>query len=119
MKVLSSFTGAVLLPLAAVVGAIQFDPSDSASIKSVSSAYAHGLMSSYKNNGTEIAETEIGVFPKPHYWWFSGAVWGGLIEFTNIFDDNTYVKNIQQALTANYGPKNDIILPWKKDQEVR
>lgn len=74
-------------------------------------------MSSYKNNGSDIPDTEIGVFPKPHYWWFSGAVWGGLVEFTNIFDDKTYVKNIQQALVANYGPNKDIILPWKKDQE--
>ncbi|KAF2690217.1 glycoside hydrolase family 76 protein [Lentithecium fluviatile CBS 122367] len=116
MKFLST-AGAVLLPLASFVGAIEFDADDEASIRSVSAAYAHGLMSSYKNNGSQIAETEVGVFPKPHYWWFSGAVWGGLVEFTNIFDDNTYVKNIQQALTANYGPNNDIILPWKKDQE--
>ncbi|KAF1950883.1 hypothetical protein CC80DRAFT_218074 [Byssothecium circinans] len=110
-------TGAVLLPLAAVVSAIDFNPNDDGSIKSCSQQYAHGLMSEYKYNATDLPKSKIGYFPKPHYWWESGAIWGGLIEFTQIFGDTSYVKTVQQALVANYGPKNDVIMDDKRDQQ--
>jgi mannan endo-1,6-alpha-mannosidase len=116
MRFLST-TGAVLLSFASFVSAVDLDPESESSIKSVSSQYAYGLMSQYKNNGTTIPKEEIGVFPKPHYWWFSGALWGGLVEYTAITKDQSYVKSIQQALVANYGPDKDIVLPWKRDQE--
>lgn len=117
MKLLST-SGAVLLPFASLVSAIQFKADDSGSIKSCSQQYAHGLMSYYEANATDLPKEQIGIFPEPHYWWEAGAVWGGLIEFTQFTGDQSYVKTIQQALTANYGPNNDVILPWKKAQEV-
>jgi mannan endo-1,6-alpha-mannosidase len=106
-----STTGAVLLPFAAVVSAIELNPNDDASIKSCSQQYAKGLMSEFKYQDT-------GYFPKPHYWWESGAIWGGLIEYTQIFDDDSYVKTLQSALVKNYGPKNDVIMDDKRDQQV-
>lgn len=89
-----------------------------ASIRSASQKYAYGLMSYYKNNASGVAAEDVGIFAKPVYWWEAGAVWGGMIEYTEIFQDASYTKTVQQALTANYGPNNDVLLPWKKDQEV-
>jgi len=75
-------------------------------------------MTHYTNNATGLPKEEIGIFKKPHYWWEAGAAWGGLIEYTQLTGDGSYVKTLTQALEANYGPKNDIILPWRRDQQV-
>ncbi|KAF2271584.1 uncharacterized protein EI97DRAFT_437692 [Westerdykella ornata] len=40
-----------------------------------------------------------------------------MIEYTKFTGDTSYVKTLTRALVANYGPNNDILLPWKKDQE--
>ncbi|KAF2706336.1 glycoside hydrolase family 76 protein [Pleomassaria siparia CBS 279.74] len=116
MRFLSS-TGAVLLSIPAFASAIDFNPDDQASIKTVCSKYANGLMSMYKNNATGLAVEEIGVFPQPHYWWEAGAAWGGMVEYTSLTGDESYVKTLTQAFTANYGPANNIILPWRKTQQ--
>lgn len=39
-----------------------------------------------------------------------------MIEYTKATGDDTYVKKLQQALVANYGPDKNLLLPWKKDQ---
>jgi hypothetical protein len=117
MKFLST-AGAVLLPFATFVSAIDFNAEDEASIKAATKQYAYGLMSYYKANATDLPKEKIGIFPDPHYWWEAGAAWGAMIEYSQFTDDQTYVKTLQQALVANYGPNNDIILPWKKAQEV-
>ncbi|KAF1944792.1 mannan endo-1,6-alpha-mannosidase-like protein DCW1 precursor, partial [Clathrospora elynae] len=116
MKFFATF-GAVLLPLlAATAGGIKFDSEDEASILSVTSQYAHGLMSLYQNNATTTAAQDIGIWPAPHYWWEGGAAWGGMIEYTQLTGDTSYVQTLQQALTANYGPDNDFILSYRKSQ---
>ncbi|KAF2733443.1 hypothetical protein EJ04DRAFT_553369 [Polyplosphaeria fusca] len=109
--------GAALLPLASLVSGLEFKPDDESSILSVTSNYAFGVMSYYKNNATNLPKEEIGVFPKPHYWWEAGAAWGGLIEYSMFTGDESHVDTLTQALVANYGPKNDIILPWRRDEE--
>lgn len=48
----------------------------------------------------------------------SGAMWGAMVEYTGIVGDDSYVKTIQQGLTANYGPAHDFILDYKRDQTV-
>ncbi|KAF2657927.1 glycoside hydrolase family 76 protein [Lophiostoma macrostomum CBS 122681] len=114
----SSSLGAVLLPFVVLVGGIDFNPDDEASIKTVTRQYAYGLMSYYVNNATGTAPQDIGVFPKPpHYWWEAGAAWGGMVEYTQLTGDTSHEQTLQQALVANYGPNNDILLPWRKDQE--
>jgi mannan endo-1,6-alpha-mannosidase len=90
-----------------------------ASILSATSNYAYGLMTYYKNNASGIPAEDVGIFPKPHYWWEAGAAWGGLIEYTQFTGDKSYVETLTQALISNYGPNKDILLPWRKDQEVR
>jgi hypothetical protein len=41
-----------------------------------------------------------------------------MIEYSQFTGDSSNVLTITQALVANYGPNNDILLPWKKNQEV-
>lgn len=113
-----STIGAVLPLLAAAVGAVELKVNDEASLKAAISQYANGLMSYYKANASGLSPQEIGYIPKPHYWWESGALWGAMVEYTNIVGDESYVKTIQQGLTANYGPANDFILDYKRDQTV-
>ena len=76
-------------------------------------------MSLYKGNATGVAKEDVGVWPQPHYWWEGGAAWGGMIEYTQISGDDSHVKALQQALTANYGPNNDFILDYRRSQTVR
>ncbi|KAF2267535.1 hypothetical protein CC78DRAFT_530644 [Lojkania enalia] len=116
MKFFASL-GAVLLHFVSYVSSIALEPNDEASLRSATADYAYGLMTYYKNNVTGLPATEIGIFPKPLYWWVAGAAWGGLIEYTQFSGDQSYVNTITQALVANYGPNNDILLPWRKDQE--
>ncbi|KAF2036676.1 hypothetical protein EK21DRAFT_51969 [Setomelanomma holmii] len=111
--------GAVLLPflsLASTAAGIDFNPDDEASIKAAARQYAYGLMELYKNNATGIAEQDIGIWPAPHYWWEGGAAWGGMIEYSMFTGDDSHVKTLQQALTANYGPANDFILDYRRSQ---
>jgi mannan endo-1,6-alpha-mannosidase len=89
-----------------------------ASILKVTRQYAYGLMSMYENNATNMPVEQIGVWPKPHYWWEGGAAWGGLIEYSQFSGDDSHVKALQQALTANYGPNNDFILSYRKGETV-
>ena len=117
MRFFSSL-GAALLPFASFAAGIEFNPDDEASLRSVTASYAYGLMTYYKNNATGLPVEEIGIFPKPHYWWEAGAAWGGLIEYTQFTGDQAYFNTLTQALVSNYGPNNEILLPWRKDQEV-
>ncbi|KAF2749418.1 glycoside hydrolase family 76 protein [Sporormia fimetaria CBS 119925] len=110
--------GAALLYSVASVGAVDLDPNSEDSIKAATKQYAQGLMSFYKGDASGLPKEEVGVFPKPpYYWWQAGAAWGGLIEYTQLTGDRSYVSKLHQALVANYGPENNLLLPWKKDQE--
>jgi mannan endo-1,6-alpha-mannosidase len=91
-----------------------------ASILQAASTYAYEMMTYYKNNASDTPKDEVGIFPKPpYYWWESGAVWGGLIDYWAYTNDSTYVNTTREALVANFGPNNDLIMPNKKDQEVQ
>ena len=115
----STILGAGLPLLASLVSAVDLDPDSDASIKAATRQYAFGLMSYYKGNESGLSKEDIGVFPKPpYYWWEAGAAWGGMIEYTRFTDDTSYVGTLHQALVTNYGPDNNILLDWKRDQEV-
>ncbi|KAF1833751.1 hypothetical protein BDW02DRAFT_526971 [Decorospora gaudefroyi] len=116
MKLFSTAGAVLLASLAATAGGIKFDPEDEASMLSATKQYAYGLMSLYKNNETTTAKEDIGILPQPYYWWEAGAMWGSLVEFSQFTGDESHVKTIQQALTANYGPENDFILSYRKGQ---
>jgi mannan endo-1,6-alpha-mannosidase len=111
--------GAVLLPfltIASIATGTQLNTNDETSLTAAAKQYAYGLMSLYKNNATNTATQDIGIWPQPHYWWEGGAAWGGMIEYSMFTGDDSHVKTLQQALTANYGPANDFILDYRKSQ---
>jgi mannan endo-1,6-alpha-mannosidase len=118
----SQITGAVLLPVlsfASTAASIEFDPESEDSIRALTRQYAYSLMSLYQGNATGAAQQDIGIWPQPHYWWEGGAAWGGMLEYSMFTGDQSHVKTLQQALTANYGPANDFILDYRKSQTVR
>ncbi|RAR05637.1 glycoside hydrolase family 76 protein [Stemphylium lycopersici] len=116
MKYFSSAGAVLLSAFAATAGGIEFDPQDEASILSVTRQYAYSLMSMYQGNATNLPKEDIGIWPQPHYWWEGGAAWGGMIEYSQFSGDDSHVKALQQALTANYGPDNDFILSYRRSQ---
>ncbi|ORY08540.1 glycosyl hydrolase family 76-domain-containing protein [Clohesyomyces aquaticus] len=90
--------GAALLPFASFVIGIDFNPDNESSIRTVAAKYASGLMSHYKNGA-------------------SGTPSRTLASSPSRTTDKSHVDTLTQALVANYGPNNDILLPWRKDQE--
>ncbi|KAF2849830.1 glycoside hydrolase family 76 protein, partial [Plenodomus tracheiphilus IPT5] len=116
MKV-SSTVGAVLLAFfASTAGGVELDPENEDSIRNAAKQYANSLMSLYEGGAPGTAIENVGIWPQPHYWWEGGAAWGGMIEYSQFTGDDSHVKTLQQALTANYGPANDFILSYRKGQ---
>jgi len=116
MKVFT-FAGAVLLAcIASTARGVDLDPENEASIRNAAKQYANGLMSLYKGSAPGLSVEDVGIWPQPYYWWEGGAAWGGMIEYSQFTGDGSYVKALQQALTANYGPDNDFILSYRRSQ---
>ena len=77
-------------------------------------------MSYYANNKTGIDPHLIGCFPyPPYYWWESGAVWGGMVDYWAYTKDTSYVDTTIQALMANAGTGADFMLPWHEFDTVQ
>jgi mannan endo-1,6-alpha-mannosidase len=90
---------------------------NAASIKNAAATCAHGLMSYYKNNQSTTAAADVGTFPKPIYWWESGAVWGGMVDYFTYTGDKSYLKATSDALMAQIGPDADFIVPAHRGDE--
>ncbi|KAF2493537.1 mannan endo-1,6-alpha-mannosidase, partial [Lophium mytilinum] len=107
-----------VVALSPLVASVNVNLDDEASIMSTVATYAYEMMTYYKNNATDTPKDEVGSFPKPpYYWWESGAVWGGLIDYWAYTNDSSYVNTTRDALVANFGPNQDLIMPNKRDQE--
>jgi mannan endo-1,6-alpha-mannosidase len=90
----------------------QADWIGSGSVMSAAATLAHGLMSSYKNNATDTAFKDVGTFPyPPYYWWESGAIWGGMVNYWAYTGDTSYVETTTQALMAQAMPTMDFMAP--------
>lgn len=97
---------------------IHLDVKDPASIRTAASTIAQGLLKYYKNNAPDTPPEKIGLLPfPPYYWWQSGAMWGGLIDYYSYTKDNTYVNDTIQAMMAQRGPKDDFIVPAHRSDE--
>jgi mannan endo-1,6-alpha-mannosidase len=90
-----------------------------ASIRSAASTIAYGLLKYYQNNATDTPPEKVGLlqFP-PYYWWESGAMWAGLIDYHSYTKDSSYVNSTIQALMAQRGPKNDFIVSAHRGDEI-
>lgn len=49
----------------------------------------------------------MGTFPSPYYWWESGAVWAGLIDYWAYTGDDQYNDLITEALAGQTGTDDD------------
>ena len=65
-------------------------------------------MSLYKNNGTNTATQDIGIWPAPHYWWEGGAAWGGMIEYSQFTGDDSPCQDAATGLDCQLRPKQGL-----------
>lgn len=78
-------------------------------------------MNYYTNGevGPNTQPYQVGMFPfQPYYWWESGAVWGGLVDYQVYTGDKTYENATLTALAAQVGPNYDFVMPQEVGQEV-
>lgn len=52
------------------------------------------------------------------YWWESGAVWGGFMDYQALTGDTTYQQDILNAMAAQVGPAYDFVVPEQIFDEV-
>lgn len=90
-------------------------PTDS--IRRAASVVAYNLQTYYKNNASDTPSELVGTLPfPPYYWWQSGAMWGGLVDYWAYTKDSTYVNNTMNAYIAQSGAKRDLMTTKWADQ---
>jgi mannan endo-1,6-alpha-mannosidase len=52
-----------------------------------------------------------GVLPSPYYWWESGGMFGGLIEYWHYTGDGTYNDLVAKAILSQIGAGNNFSMP--------
>jgi mannan endo-1,6-alpha-mannosidase len=95
---------ALALAAAFQINAITFTPGNDQSIKDAASNVATKLLSYYN-------EASVGVLPAPYYWWESGAMWGGLIQYWHYTGDAQYNDLVSKAIVSQISPTNDFMQP--------
>ncbi|EGW33528.1 mannan endo-1,6-alpha-mannosidase DCW1 precursor [Spathaspora passalidarum NRRL Y-27907] len=89
-----------------VVHAIWLDTNNDTTIREDCNLIAKGLLDYYE--GTKYGGT-IGMFTPPYYWWEAGGAWGGLIDYTFFFENDTLVPLIKAALEYQTGDDNNYV----------
>jgi mannan endo-1,6-alpha-mannosidase len=76
-------------------------------------------MEYYHNNTTDTTASNVGLLPfPPYYWWQSGAMWGGMVDYYAYTNDSSYVASTIQALMAQQGSNHDFIMVEQEFDEV-
>ena len=96
----------LITPLCFLAQALEFDGSSTDSIKSAAAAVASNLASYYEGS-----DDGTGLLPSPYYWWESGAMWNGLLDYCYMSGDDTFNKPAAQALLGQTGPNQDYMPP--------
>ena len=86
------------------------------SIKGAALTISKGLLSYYHASEPGSAP---GIFAPPYFWWASGAVWGGLIEYWHYTGDAQYNDLVGQALLSQAGPNLDYMPANQTKTEVK
>jgi mannan endo-1,6-alpha-mannosidase len=87
------------------------------SIRDAAATIAYGLQSMYNGNETG---GELGKFPDPpYYWWLSGAVWGGMVDYYLYTGDASYYNVTYDALVSQISDTYDYLPEAEKLEEVR
>ncbi|KAF2760403.1 hypothetical protein EJ05DRAFT_498360 [Pseudovirgaria hyperparasitica] len=101
---------------------LKLSATDGESVRNAAATVAYGLMSHYTNNQSTTPAADVGSFVSPEgvdklYWWNSGAIWGGMVDYAMYSGDNSYVEATKHALAANVGEKADLIIESKRGEE--
>lgn len=106
MKFISGVTTAVVLTMALVVQGLYLDPLNFTNLQENTALISEGILdyyAGYNKGGT------VGMFVWPYYWWEAGGVWGGMIDYTVLMENDTYVPLIKEALVYQTGQDNNYI----------
>lgn len=107
--------------LATTTSAIPLDVTSTSSIKAAAATVVEGIFSYYKNNATgpNTQPWQVGLFPFfPYYWWESGAVWGGMMDYYAYTADDSYLNATLTAMAAQTGPDYDYVPPQQMADEA-
>ena len=77
---------------------------DTKGISSTAGTLASNLLGYYNS-------ADNGVLPQPYYWWESGGMWGGLIEYWHNTGDAQYNEIVASALASQAGVRDDFMGP--------
>ena len=97
-------TVALALAAAYQIEATTLNINGNPAIQGTAATLAQNLMGYYN-------EADVGVLPQPYYWWESGAMWGGLIDYWHYTGDASYNDAASKALLAQAGPTLDFMGP--------
>ncbi|KAF2798041.1 glycoside hydrolase family 76 protein [Melanomma pulvis-pyrius CBS 109.77] len=101
-------------------GAISVDIGSADSIKSAAKTLAGAIVDSYNDLPKG---SPIGMFEDPYFWWESGAMWSGLVEYSHLTGDSQFDAVVAKALWAQTGdgdflPPNQTKSEGNGDQSV-
>ncbi|KAK5994749.1 putative mannan endo-1,6-alpha-mannosidase [Cladobotryum mycophilum] len=98
------FSMFMLLTLSTCVNSLNIDFDSSESIKAGAGSIAYGLMKYYTGNNTGQIPGNLSA---PYYWWETGAMFGSLIDYWALTDDDAYNDVVKQGMIYQIGPDND------------
>lgn len=81
------------------------------SIKKAAKLVAEDMMTYYRGDEPGMVP---GILPGPppdgdYYWWQGGAMWGGLLDYWHVTDDDTWNDDIYQSLLHQAAPNRDFM----------
>ncbi|KAK7430385.1 mannan endo-1 [Neonectria magnoliae] len=88
------------------VSAIDVTWTDESSVKEAAGTIAYGLVKYYTGNNTGDVP---GNLPDPYYWWEAGAMFGALIDYWWITDDDSYNNITSEAILHQVGEDEDFM----------
>lgn len=112
MKFYSLTAAMAVLLDGSLVTAVPLDVNSASSISQASSILARTLQAYYTNNQPSTPADQVGIIQVPPlYWWESGAIWGGMVDYWAYTGDETYLGDTQRALIAQIGPDRNYMPP--------
>ncbi|KAK7409721.1 mannan endo-1 [Neonectria punicea] len=106
MRSLLQTTSLALALWGTSASAIDVTWTDESSIKEAAGTIAYGLVKYYTGNNTGDVP---GNLPDPYYWWEAGAMFGALIDYWWITDDDSYNNITSEGILHQVGEDEDFM----------
>lgn len=122
MYMKSTLLSAIAASLLQSTAALDLNATDLDSVRAAAANLTQGVFSYYQNSNTSNATQnwQVGLFPfPPYYWWESGAIWGGIMDYQALTGDTSHQQDILNAMLAQVGPNYDFVVPQQVFDEVR